>query len=208
MLDPFFAKALRSPLDAAGAALLERNIKANLLTWAGFVAGLIAAVFIGVSWTSLGFVVLALSRLAAGLDGAVARASKATDFGSYLNIVLDLIVFSALAAGFALADPANRFAGIALMITLAGIGVAAVALQMFAARHGVGIEIPSPEIDGAPFFYVSAMVERGEIVIFFFIALIWPNAFPVIGWLFTIACAVTIAQRVFQARAAFGEDEG
>jgi len=206
MLDPFFAKAFKSPLDAGAEALLARNIDANLLTWAGFAAGLLAAALISIGWTSIGLVVLVASRLADGLDGALARASKATDFGAYLDIVLDLIVFSALAAAFSLADPANKFAGLALMITLTGVGAASLALQLFAAKHGVGVDASDSETDQRPFFYVSAFVESSEITLFFLVALVWPQAFPVIGWIFAIACGVTIAQRIFQARAAFGED--
>ena len=205
MLDPFFARALKSPLDAGAEALLTRQVNANLLTWAGFAAGLLAAVLISVGWTAIAFVVLLVSRIADGLDGAVARASKSTDFGAYLDIVLDLIVFSALAAGFSLSSPDNKFAGLALMITLAGVGAASLALQLFAAKHGVGPESGDDAQQGS--FYVSAFVEGSEITLFFLVALIWPQAFPVIGWLFAIACGVTIAQRIFQARAAFGEDE-
>lgn len=205
MLDPFFARALKSPLDAGAEALLTRQVNANLLTWAGFGAGLLAAVLISIGWTAVAFVVLLASRLADGLDGAVARASKSTDFGAYLDIVLDLIVFTALAAGFSLADPANKFAGLALMITLAGVGTASLALQLFAAKHGVGLEGDDSAQQGP--FYVSAFIEGSEVTLFFLIALVWPHTFPVIGWLFAIACGVTIAQRIFQARAAFGEDE-
>ena len=205
MLDPFFARALKSPLDAGAEALLARQVNANLLTWAGFATGLLAAALISVGWTAIAFVVLLVSRVADGLDGAVARASKSTDFGAYLDIVLDLIVFSALAAGFSLANPDNKFAGLALMITLAGVGAAALALQLFAAKHGVGPETAEDVQQGS--FYVSAFIEGSEITLFFLVALIWPLAFPVIGWLFAIACGVTVAQRIFQARAAFGEDE-
>src|SRR5690349_8994431 len=108
MLDPFFAKILRTPLEAGAAALHERRIEADTLTWAGFVSGLLAAVLLGVGWTAIAFVVLVLSRILSGLGATLARTTRTTEFGAYLDIVLELIVLGAVAAGFTLAAPANR----------------------------------------------------------------------------------------------------
>jgi phosphatidylglycerophosphate synthase len=201
MLDPFFIRILKTPLDSAGAALAERNVRADTVTWAGFGLGLLGALCISGGWYGLAILVLGLNRLADGLDGAVARTTKTTDFGAYLDIVLDFIVYTAVAGGFALADPANTVAGVVLMISFMGTASAFLAFAIFAAKHDV-----APEAAQKSFFYVGGLTEGTETILFFLIVLIWPETFPLLGWVFAILCWVTIAQRIFQARAAFGED--
>jgi phosphatidylglycerophosphate synthase len=201
MLDPFFVRLLKTPLESAGAALAERHVRADTLTWAGFGLGLFGAFLIAVGWYGFAIVILGLNRLADGLDGAVARTTKPTDFGAYLDIVLDFIVYTAVAGGFALADPANTIAAVVLMISFMGTAAAFLAFAIFAAKHGVAAEAAQKS-----FFYVGGLTEGSETIIFFLIALIWPDTFPVLGWIFAILCWITVAQRVFQARAAFGDD--
>jgi phosphatidylglycerophosphate synthase len=201
MLDPFFVGLLKAPLDRAGQALAARNLDANTLTLAGFAAGLVGAGCIALGWYGLAILVLAVNRLADGLDGAVARATTPTDFGAYLDIVLDFVVYTAVAGGFALADPANTAPAVVLMISFMGTASAFLAFAIFAAKNGV-----EAEERGKSFFYVGGLMEGSETIIFFLVALLWPGTFPVLAWIFAVLCWVTVAQRIFQARAAFGED--
>ena len=75
MLDKAVQSALRPVLHRMGAALVRRGVGADAVTLAGFVTGMAAAVAIGLQHALTGLVLLLLSRLLDGLDGAVARAT-------------------------------------------------------------------------------------------------------------------------------------
>jgi phosphatidylglycerophosphate synthase len=67
---------------------------------------------------AVGLLLFLLSRIADGLDGAVARATMPTDQGGFLDIALDFFVYAAIPLAFAVYDPSsNAFgAGVALAI--------------------------------------------------------------------------------------------
>ena len=199
MLDPFFMRLLKSPLDHAGATLADRNISANSVTWAGFAAGLVGALAIAGGFYTLAIFILALNRLADGLDGAVARATRPTDFGAYLDIVLDFIVYTAVAAGVALADPENTTAAVVLMISFMGTASAFLAFAIVAAKRGLEGEAAARK----SFFYVGGLTEGSETIIFFLAVLLWPSIFSFTAWIFSALCWITIAQRIRAARARF-----
>lgn len=86
---------------------LAQHFSPNTLTVLAFVAGLAcaAAAFYGTGWWVLALWLL--NRLLDGLDGAVARArGKQSDFGGYLDILLDFAVYAAVPIGLALYQPA------------------------------------------------------------------------------------------------------
>lgn len=79
----------------------------NHVTVAGFLIALLASTAVAIH---LWWVALALwwvSRLADGTDGIFARATgQSTDFGAYLDIVLDMAAYGAMVLGFSIALPA------------------------------------------------------------------------------------------------------
>lgn len=86
---------------------IAERFSPNSLTVLAFVAGLAcaAAAFYGAGWWVLALWLL--NRLLDGLDGAVARArGKQSDFGGYLDILLDFAVYAAVPIGLALYQPA------------------------------------------------------------------------------------------------------
>jgi len=201
MFDPLFAKLLKDPLDRGAAALIRRGVEADALTWAGFTAGLLGALAIAGGFYVIGMIILAANRLADGLDGAVARGTKPTDFGAYLDIVLDFIVYSAVAGGFALSNPENAVPGVVLMVSFMGTGAAFLAFAVIATKRGIDTD----ERGAKSFFYVGGLTEGSETIAFFAIVCLWPHIFPFAAWIFIILCWITVAQRMLQARAAFGE---
>jgi phosphatidylglycerophosphate synthase len=86
---------------------MVQDISPNTLTILAFVAGLACA---GAAFYGTGLWVLALwllNRLLDGLDGAVARLrGKQSDFGGYLDILLDFAIYAAVPIGLALHQPA------------------------------------------------------------------------------------------------------
>jgi phosphatidylglycerophosphate synthase len=199
MFDPFFVRLLKNPLDRGAEALAVRGIDADTVTWVGFGLGLLGALAIAGGFIFIGMVLLALNRLADGLDGALARATQTSDYGAYLDIVLDFMIYSAAAGGFALAAPENTVAGVVLMISFMGTGAAFLAFAVIAAKRGIDTDARGAK----SFFYVGGLTEGSETIAFFFIVCVWPHLFPFAAWIFAALCGVTIAQRVMQARAFF-----
>ena len=73
----------------------------NQISLAGFIAGIISSVLIIQGSIMLGLVFWGLNRILDGLDGTVARIrDKQSDFGGYLDLILDLILYTAIPAAF------------------------------------------------------------------------------------------------------------
>src|SRR4029079_8361375 len=99
----------------AARSLAASGISANAVTLAACAVGLAAAAAISQHWYLAGLVLMLLSRIGDGLDGAVAKIAGKTDLGGYLDIVLDFLFYGAVPIGFVLADPAaNAVAGAVL----------------------------------------------------------------------------------------------
>lgn len=80
--------------------------------------GLLAAGLLARQWYAWGFLGWFLNRLFDGLDGSLAREQDAaSDFGGYLDIVLDFAVYAAIPLGLALGQPAAaNFVALALLL--------------------------------------------------------------------------------------------
>ena len=72
------------------------GFSANQMSTAGFLVGMAAAVAVAREQYLLGLLLLLINRLADGIDGAIARKSVPTDFGAYLDIVFDFILYAAV----------------------------------------------------------------------------------------------------------------
>ncbi|HRD85940.1 MAG TPA: CDP-alcohol phosphatidyltransferase family protein, partial [Rubrivivax sp.] len=69
---------------ALGRVLVDRGVGADVVTLAGFLVGVTGALAIAAGQALAGLVLLLLSRLCDGLDGAVARQRKmSTKVGGY-----------------------------------------------------------------------------------------------------------------------------
>ena len=111
MLDGAARRLIGPAIDRAGRTLAGRGISADAVTVAGFLLGLAAAVAIVGQFHIPALLLILLSRLCDGLDGAVARHTAKTDRGGFLDIVLDFAFYAAIPLAFVLADPdANALA--------------------------------------------------------------------------------------------------
>jgi phosphatidylglycerophosphate synthase len=91
MLDRCANAALKPGLERGARLIVRAGVGADTVTWAGFGIGMLAAVAITQQQLGWSLALLLLSRLADGLDGAVARLTAPTDRGAFLDIALDFI---------------------------------------------------------------------------------------------------------------------
>mmetsp|Transcript_17262 Transcript_17262/g.67172 ORF Transcript_17262/g.67172 Transcript_17262/m.67172 type:complete len:221 (+) Transcript_17262:160-822(+) len=78
------------------------------ITVVGFLVGMLSPFLVAAEHYRWGCLCWAANRLLDGLDGVVARVTnRQTDFGGYLDIVCDFIVYSALPIGLVVARPSD-----------------------------------------------------------------------------------------------------
>jgi phosphatidylglycerophosphate synthase len=195
MLDSFVRRLIDKPLTQAARPLVAAGLGANAISVIGFAFGLGAAAAIAQGQFVLGLGLLLANRLADGLDGAVARQRGATDFGGYLDIVLDFLVYNAMVVGFALAAPGNVAPALFLMLSFVGTGTTFLAYAILAAKRGLTHERQGRK----SFYYLGGLAEGSETLLFFALACVLPQHFPLLAWIFAGLCLVTTLGRIAQA---------
>lgn len=204
MLDALARKLIDPPLNRAGRALAARGWQADHVTLWGLGLGLLAALCVALGWTGLALLPLAASRLADGLDGAIARATRKTDFGGFLDICADFAFYAAIPLAFVLQNPAaHGAAGAFLLAAFYVNGATFLGYAVLAERKGM-----ESSARGAKTLYFTGGLLEGTETIAFFVALcLWPGLFNPLAWLFGAACLVTAAARVLLARQTFPPPE-
>ncbi len=200
MLDAPLRRLIDRPLGWLARPLAALGIGADAVTLAGFALGIAAAAAIGCGLPWLGLGLLLANRLADGLDGAVARIRGASDFGGYLDIVCDFLVYNALAVGFALADPAAQVPALFLMLSFVATGTTFLAYAILAAKRGRQTERRGRK----SFYYLGGLTEGSETLAFFLACCLWPAQFPLFAWIFAGLCALTALGRALSAWRDFG----
>lgn len=190
-----------APLNQSGRWLAARGTSANAVTLAGLALGLAAAGMIWAGWSGLGVaVVLLASRLADGLDGAVARARGKTDFGGYLDIVCDFAFYGAVPLAFVLLDPgANGVAGAFLLFSFYVNAATFLGYAILAEKHGFQTRSRGEK----SLYFTAGLMEGTETIVVFVVLALWPGAFVPVAWVFGGLCLVTALARVLLAARTF-----
>lgn len=200
MLDAAARKLIDPPLNALGKTLAARGVTADGVTLAGLALGLLAAAMIAVGWAGLALVPLLASRLADGLDGAVARASQKTDFGGYLDIACDFLFYGAIPFGFVVMDPtANAIAGAFLLTSFYFNGTSFLGYAILAEKRG--LETSAQGIKSL--YFSNGLLEGTETIVFFVLLCLFPASFALLAWVFGTLCFATATLRLFAARRVF-----
>ena len=200
MLDSYMRRIVDPPLDRVGRRLAGVGVPANAVTVAGFAAGLLAIPCLAMEWYGLALTAILINRLADGLDGAVARHARLTDFGGYLDIVCDFIVYAGVAFGFALARPENALPAAFLILSFVGTGTSFLAYAILAAKRGLSSEARGRK----SLYYLGGLTEGTETIAVFTAFCLFPSAFPMLAYIFGALCWLTTVARVATARRSFG----
>ena len=195
MLDAKLRPLIDPPLNVLGRRLASLGIGANSITMTGMIAGLGAGVMIAYSYFAAGLALILVSRLLDGLDGAVARATKISDFGGYLDIVADFAFYIAVPVGFAFAAPDNMPFALLLVASFTLTGVSFLSFAVLAAKRG----LETSDHGQKSFFYNTGLAEGTETIAAFILMCLFPNYFPLIASIFAIICLLTVLQRSLAA---------
>ena len=188
-------------LNPIGRGLVTLGVTANQVTMIGAAFGLIAAgcVAAGLFYPALWFVIA--NRVIDGLDGAVARASRSSDFGGYLDIVSDFIFYSAIPLAFAVARPETALAAAFLIFSFIGTATSFLGFAILAEKHQVTTQIRGKKA----FYYLGGLTEGTETILLFLAMLVWPDYFSLMAIIFGILCWVTTGTRIYAAYRQFND---
>ncbi|WP_024588517.1 CDP-alcohol phosphatidyltransferase family protein [Aliihoeflea sp. 2WW] len=202
MLDGWARARIDPALDRAGRSLARSGVTANAVTLAAFAAGFAAFVAIALEAYLSGLFLLLLSRIGDGLDGAVARHTRKSDFGGYLDIVLDFAFYGLVPLGFVLADPsANSVAGAVLILSFYVNGASFLAYAVMAEKRGLSTDARGEK----SLFFTTGLAEATETIAFFVAFCLFPEWFAVLAFVFAALCFYTAVSRIVIAARTFRE---
>ena len=200
MLDGRVRKGIDPALDRMARVIAAQSITANQVTLAGCAIGLLGVGLIAANWLWAGLLAILVSRVADGLDGAVARIKGRTDFGGYLDIVLDFLFYGAVPFGFVLLDPAaNGLAGAALILSFYVNGASFLAYAVMAEKRGLESQARGEK----SLFFTTGLAEATETIAVFVAMCLLPAWFPLLAWGFAAICFYTALSRIVLASRQF-----
>lgn len=199
MLDARLRPLIDPPLNALGRGLARAGISANAVTLAGLIPALGAAWALAEREFLLALALILTNRLLDGLDGAVARVRGLTDFGGFLDILLDFVFYVAVPLGFALAAPDNVLPALMLVASFTLTGTSFLAFATLAAKRGLETAAHGRK----SFFYNTGLAEGTETILVFCAMCLWPQHFSEIAYGYAGLCLLTVMQRAEIARTTF-----
>ncbi len=194
MLDTHGRKWVQPMLDAIAEACARAGISANMLTVAGMLTGLVAAILVVTGHAVAGFIVLWLSGAIDAADGTLARLTQPSALGAILDITFDRVVEIALIAALAWRYPDARFE----LVILAGI--IAIAMSLFLS---IGAAVQNQSVKS--FHYAPGLGERTEAFIYLSLMILDTDRLVIWTWLFVAVIVFTMGQRLRHAQAMLAE---
>ena len=168
---------MRKYMDILASKLAKLGVPANVVSILGFFIGLLAINFISMQVYVWGLVLILVNRLFDGLDGAIARKTKITDYGVFLDAVLDYVFYAGVIFAFALANPTqNAVAAAFLLFAFMSSACALLAYGVVAHKSNQSYEL----LNNSP-FYLGGFAQGFETLLALVLMCILP------GWFLQIA---------------------
>ncbi|MEE8295620.1 MAG: hypothetical protein V3R64_07890, partial [Sphingomonadales bacterium] len=166
-----------------------------------FIMGLGAAFFAGTGAFMVALGLFILNRIFDGLAESAGRAGGITGFGRYLDIVLNFIVYSAIALSFAFIGDGNSLISAILMFSLLAWGGSILAFAGVAR----GLHLQKNASGNFLLDLGAGLVGTTEITLGLILLLLVPEFFPAIGILLAGLILLSTIFRIFKARLIFQE---
>lgn len=202
MLDGSVRKLIDPALMSIAKRLVAFNVTANQVTVVSFFIGMFAALLIAYHYFWVGLLLLLVSRLGDGLDGSIAKLTNPTDYGGFLDIVLDFAFYGAIPLGFIFADlMQNGLAGAVVIFSFYVNGASFLTYATMAQKRGIKTKMRGKK----SIFYTTGLAEATETIAFFVASCVFPTWFPVFAWVFAAIVFYTAFSRIMLAKAEFAD---
>ena len=190
MIDEPFRQWMSRAAASPARAMRRLGITPNQVTIVALVMGIAAAVVIALGNLSAGIAIWLSSRILDGYDGMLARLSGQTSlFGGFLDIAADMLAYSAMAIGFALAMPDDR---VLWLVVLAGYVMAITTTLALSSL----LERADRQLGGnRSLQFTPALAEGGETSMVYSVIALWPmwSRAVLVAWIALLAA--TMVQR-------------
>lgn len=169
--------------------LVMGGVSPNMLTIAAMMFGLAAAGFAAASMFPAAILFWIINRILDGMDGLVARQNdRQSDFGGYLDIVADFVVYAAIPIGLFLGQPSLTL-GVSLALLLGSFYVNGASWMYLAAILEKRAQGAGERAELTTVIMPAGLIGGTETLLFFSAFLIWPAA---LSWLFLVMAALVM----------------
>lgn len=194
MFDDYLRSRLERPLAGLAAKVNRPWVTADRLTAVGLILGLASAAAAACTWWWLSLALWLTSRLADGLDGALARLQRAGDpegsdagAGGFFDITADFLVYGStvvgVAVGAAAAYDAPWWPFLLVLLAYYVNGTAFLAFSSIAERSGGALH------DGRSLSFLGGLAEGAETIVVHCLWLI----FSALAWQIALVWAAVVA---------------
>lgn len=195
-----FLRELKDWLFTPAARAVGTRVHPNIITVSAWFTGLMAAIAAERRAFPLALGLWIANRLLDGFDGTLSRATGTqTDFGGYLDIVLDFSVYALLVLGLILGIDTwqTAAAGAALLATFYVNAASWMYLAAILERRELGASATG---EGTTVTMPAGIIAGAETIVFYVLFLLFPGRLPLLFTLMSIGVVATIVQRVAWAR--------
>ncbi|SFE89192.1 CDP-alcohol phosphatidyltransferase family protein [Alteribacillus iranensis] len=189
MLDTHARKYVEPFIYKSAATLSGWGLTANQVTVIGFGIGVSAGVFVYFEYTYLALITLWLSGFLDAVDGAIARQTQTSPWGTLLDIIFDRLVELGIIIGLAFRFPDAMWA--LLLLTASIVMSMTVFLTVGALTEKSGMK---------SFYYQAGLAERSETFILFSFMIVLTDLLVFFTLLFFFMILITAGQRVIEAK--------
>jgi len=171
----------------------------NMITLLSFTFGIVSVYYIIERSLMTALVFWLLNRIFDGLDGTVARVTgKSSDFGGYLDIVLDFIIYSAIPVVFVYSDPsAGNYFILSVLLSSYYVNAASwMYLSSILEKRNIGA---ASNNEMTSITMPSGIADGTMTIIFYTLFFIFPSYLKQLFVLFIVLVLVSIVQRMVWA---------
>ncbi|PIR59231.1 MAG: hypothetical protein COU69_01440 [Candidatus Pacebacteria bacterium CG10_big_fil_rev_8_21_14_0_10_56_10] len=201
MLDTSLRSAKDSALQSVAARM--ESVSPGAVSWAGLTAGLATAGLVVAQLYWWGLLAWWLNRVLDGLDGTLARVhGRQSDWGGYLDMVLDLSVYAVVLVSFLWGGSklVLGLGAIVLALFYVNIGqlfLSSAILEKIKHQPGAAARRRQVGTNGrlTTLELPTTLVEGAETVVLYSLLFVFVGQLPVVLGLMILAMAITIGQR-------------
>lgn len=201
MIDHKIRPLMDPLLTRIGLMFSKLTISANAMTGIGFVFGCLTLLCILMDQAPLGGVFFILNRICDGLDGGIARNQGLTDFGGYLDIISDFIIYPAIPLAFAITNPHQALAAAFVIFAMAGAMTSFLAFAILCAKN----DMETTKRGQKSFYYLGGLCEGFETAVFLGAMCFFPGYFSLLAWIFGVLCCLTTLGRILNTKRIFSK---